>query len=106
MKEKMKEKHKLAKAKENIVSTRGRTFQGLVIKKFPKRITIEFERIVKIPKYERFMKKKTKIHARLPDELTNEIHVGDLVQIQECRPLSKIIHFIVTKKIKLGKEEK
>ena len=86
------------------VSTRGRIFEGLVIRKFPKRITIEFERTIKIPKYERFLKKKTKIHARLPDSLAHDIHIGDLIRLQECRPLSKIIHFIVIKKIKSSNE--
>ncbi|MFH1290135.1 MAG: 30S ribosomal protein S17 [Nanoarchaeota archaeon] len=87
------------------ISTRGRIFRGIVIRKFPKRVTIEFERTVKIPKYERFMKKKTKIHARLPYEMHDEIHIGDLIRVQECRPLSKITHFIVIEKIKSKGEE-
>ena len=36
------------------VGTRGRTFKGTVIKKFPKRVVIEFERMVYIRKYERY----------------------------------------------------
>ena len=35
----------LARAK-NQISTRGRTFKGTVIRKFPGRVTIEFERTV------------------------------------------------------------
>ena len=81
------------------ISTRGRTFEGLVVKKFPKRVVIEFERTVYVYKYERFFKKKTRLHARLPDSLANEINVGDYIQIKECRPLSKIIHFMVIGKI-------
>lgn len=84
---------------------RGRVFEGIVTRKFPKRITIELERMVRVRKYERYTKSKTKIHARLPDCLENEINVGDLIRVQECRPLSKIIHFVVIKKIK-GAEEK
>lgn len=83
-------------------STRGRLFQGKVIRKFPKRVTIEFERTIKIPKFERFMKKKTRIHARLPDEFAGKVHVGDLIKVHECRPLSKIIHFVVVEKIRSG----
>ena len=45
--------------KINIVGTRGRIFQGKVIRKFPTRVTIEFERTVYIQKYERYMVKKT-----------------------------------------------
>ena len=79
---------------------RGRTFEGVVTKKFHKRLTIQFERMIYIRKYERYAKSQTKIHARLPVCMEKEISVGDLIQIKECRPLSKIIHFVVVKKIK------
>jgi len=84
---------------------RGRSFEGKVIKKFPKRITIEFERMIYIRKYERYAKSKTKIHARLPVCIEDRINIGDIVLVRECRPLSKIIHFVVIKKIKGSKEE-
>ena len=80
-------------------STRGRSFKGTVIRKFPKRVTIEFERTLYIKKYERYAKKKTKLHARLPECMFDNIDLGDYVEIRECRPISKIIHFIVVKKI-------
>ena len=82
------------------ISARGRVFQGNVIRKFHKRITIEFERTVKLQKFERFMKKRTRIHARLPDEFADQINMGDLIRVQECRPLSKLIHFIVVEKVR------
>ena len=82
------------------LKVRGRIFEGRVTKKFPTRITIEFERMIYIKKYERYSKFKTKIHARLPKCIENEINIGDLIRIQECRPLSKIIHFVVIKKLK------
>jgi len=83
------------------ISVRGRTFEGFVTKKFPKRVVVEFERTVFVKKYERFYKKKTRLHARLPDSIANDINVGDYIRLRETRPLSKIIHFIV-----LGKVEK
>ena len=86
------------------LKARGRFFEGVAIRKFHKRIAIEFERMIYVRKYERYAKSKTKIHARLPTCLEKEINVGDIVSIQECRPLSKIIHFVVIKKIK-SKEE-
>ena len=99
-----KEKKKKEKRKtKNLVPTRGRTFEGVVTRKFPKRITIEFERTIYLPKYERYMKKKTRIHARLPESVIAEI--GDLVKVQECRPLSKIIHFMVVKIVKREEEK-
>ena len=85
------------------IGTRGRIFKGTVIKKFPKRVVIEFERTIYIKKYERYSKRKTKLHARLPDEMIKEINIGDYIEIRECRPLSKIIHFIVVGKV--SKEE-
>jgi small subunit ribosomal protein S17 len=86
------------------LKTRGRVFEGEVTKKFPKRVVIEFERMIYVRKYERYKKSKTKIHARLPNCMINEINIGDSIKIQECRPLSKIIHFAVIEKI--NKEEK
>ena len=81
---------------------RGRVFQGTVIKKLHGRVTIQFERILKVRKYERYEKRRTKLHARLPDCLAGDINVGDLIEIAECRPLSKMIHFVVVKKIVRG----
>jgi small subunit ribosomal protein S17 len=85
---------------------RGRTFEGRIIKKFNKRITIQFERMIYIRKYERYARSKTKIHARLPICMEKEVKVGDLIKIQECRPLSKIIHFVVKEKIKNAEDIK
>ncbi len=86
--------------KHGNLKARGRVFEGKVIKKFHKRVVIEFERMIYVRKYERYAKSRTKIHARLPVCIENEINVGDLIQVQECRPLSKIIHFVVVEKIK------
>jgi len=52
------------------------------------------------------MKGKTKIHARLPKCIEDKINIGDIVRIQECRPLSKIIHFVFIKKIKQESSKK
>lgn len=79
-------------------AARGRIFEGYVTKKFPTRVVVEFERTVYVSKYQRFYKKKTRLHARLPHHLN--VEVGDYVRVRECRPLSKIIHFIVIEKVK------
>jgi small subunit ribosomal protein S17 len=89
---------------EKRIGTRGKVFQGNVIKKFPKRVVIEFERMIYIKKYERYTKTKTKIHARLPEAMEKDIKLGDLIKVQECRPLSKIIHFVVIEKVKDAEE--
>ena len=90
--------------KNKKINLRGRSFKGTVIKKFPKRVVIEFPRTLYIKKYERYLKRKTKLHAWLPQDLSEKINLGDYIEIKECRPLSKIIHFVVIKKI--NKKEK
>lgn len=86
--------------KLNESNTRGRYFKGTVKKIIKNRAVIEFNRLIFIKKYERFAKAKTKLHAYLPKHLMNEIRIGNVVKIRECRPKSKIIHFIIVRKIK------
>jgi len=88
------------------LKTRGRIFEGRVIRKSQKRITIEFERMIYIKKYERYTKTRTKIHARIPDCLSEKVKIGDLIRIQECRPLSKIIHFTFIEKLNESSNKK
>ena len=98
-------KHQKAEnAKPFIVGTRGRTFEGSVVKKFPRRAVLEYERTVFVKKYERFFKNESRIHARIPDNL--DVKVGDYILVQECRPLSKIIHHVVIKKIRSAEDKK
>jgi small subunit ribosomal protein S17 len=89
---------RIGKIRVGTVGTRGRVFTGTVTKIFGMRGVIEFERIVRIQKYERFAKKKTRLHARIPEGIN--VKVGDSVNVRECRPLSKLIHFIVTEIVK------
>ena len=51
-----------------------------------KTITVLVERRVKHPLYGKFIRRSTKIHAH--DE-SNECNRGDLVTVEQCRPLSK-----------------
>ncbi|MDJ0740739.1 MAG: 30S ribosomal protein S17 [Gammaproteobacteria bacterium] len=65
----------------------NRTLQGRVVSdKMDKSITVSIERRVKHPIYGKFVRKSTKIHAH--DE-KNECQIGDLVVVEQCRPLSK-----------------
>jgi len=64
-----------------------RIVTGLVVSdKMNKGITVMVERRVKHPLYGKFVRKSTKLHAH--DE-NNECKAGDVVSIQECRPVSK-----------------
>lgn len=84
--------------KENI-TTRGRTLTGTVVKfKAAKTVTVEWERVVENKKYQRYFKKKSKVHAHVPENMT--VSEGNEVEIQECRPISKSKKFIITRLIK------
>jgi small subunit ribosomal protein S17 len=48
---------------------------------------VEIPRLVKHPKYGKYIKRRTICHVH--DE-ANESHVGDTVEIMETRPLSKL----------------
>jgi len=73
---------------------RGRLFSGTVVSaKMHKTVVVEWFRTIKLPKYERYEKKRTKIKAHNPPCLNAK--EGDIVQISECRPLSKTKNFVV-----------
>ena len=88
------------------VSVRGRRFEGEIAKIVGQRAVIEWERIIYYPKFERYARMKSKLHAHVPKCLIKQIGLGDYVEIGECRPLSKIIHFVLTKKIRSKGENK
>ena len=79
--------------------TRGRSFQGEVIRKFNDKVTISFERMIYISKYEGYERRTTKIHSRLPPCMADSIEIGDRIQVAETRPISKMIHTVVVKVI-------
>lgn len=80
------------------VSTRGKTLQGTVVSdRMRKTIIIEFPRVIKSRKYNRFYRRTSRIKARVPEGLT--IKTGDRVEIAETRKLAKTVNFIVTKKL-------
>jgi small subunit ribosomal protein S17 len=65
----------------------ARSISGRVTSnKMDKSITVAIERKVPHPLYGKFIGRRTKLHAH--DE-NNECEIGDLVTIEECRPMSK-----------------
>jgi small subunit ribosomal protein S17 len=65
----------------------NRTLQGRVVSdKMDKTVTVLVERRVKHPLYGKFVRRSTKVHAH--DE-NNECQIGDVVVVEQCRPLSK-----------------
>ena len=72
-----------------------RTLSGRVVSdKMTKTVTVLVERRVQHPLYGKFVTRTAKYHAH--DE-NGEYHEGDLVEIEECRPLSKTKAWRVTK---------
>ena len=65
-----------------------RILQGVVVSnKGDKSIVVKVERRVKHPLLDKIIRRSKKYHAH--DE-SNQHQVGDVVRIQECRPISKL----------------
>ena len=68
-------------------SKRQRVERGVVVSKSgDKSIVVQIDYRVKHPKYGKYLKRRTKLGVH--DE-KNAAGVGDIVQICECRPISK-----------------
>ena len=74
---------------------RRRTLIGRVVSdKMDKTVTVLVERRVKHPIYDKILVRSKKYHAQNDD---NQAKAGDLVEIQEGRPLSKTKSWSVVK---------
>jgi len=68
-------------------SSNKRTLTGRVVSdKMDKTVTVLVERRMKHPLYGKVMIKSKKYHADVENGVAGE---GDLVEIEECRPISK-----------------
>src|SRR5438094_5126045 len=75
-----------------------RTLIGIVTRdKTLKTRRVEIQRLVKHPRYGKYIKRRTVCYAH--DE-NNESHKGDTVEIMESRPLSKTKHWRLIRVIK------
>jgi small subunit ribosomal protein S17 len=70
--------------------------------KMDKTRRIVVERLVPHEKYGKLMKRRTVCHTH--DE-TNESHIGDLVEIMETRPLSKLKRWRLVRIIRKGAQQ-
>lgn len=76
------------------LSVRGQTMDGEVASTdMDKTVVVEREYDVKVPKYDRYMKRRSRVSAHYPDCL--DLSVGDTVRIAETRPLSKTKSHVV-----------
>src|SRR5438874_7021006 len=82
---------------------RRKTEIGVVTSdKMNKTRRVEIQRLVPHPKYGKFLRKRTICHAH--DE-TNQSHLGDLVEIMETRPLSKLKRWRIVRIVRQGAQQ-
>ncbi len=80
----------------------GNVLVGVVASdKSPKSRRVEIDRIVRHPKYGKFVRGRTVCHVH--DE-NNESAVGDTVEIVECRPLSRTKRWKLLRVVEKNKE--
>lgn len=85
---------------ETSARRRRKTEIGVVTSdKMTKTRRVQIERLVPHPKYGKYLKRRTICHAH--DE-ANQSHVGDMVEIMETRPLSKLKRWRIVRIVRLG----
>ncbi|MCX8194623.1 MAG: 30S ribosomal protein S17 [Candidatus Micrarchaeota archaeon] len=78
---------------------RGRVLRGIVVSdRSKKTVIVQREVLERFPKYRRFARAHSRIPAHNPEEIGAK--TGDLVEISECRKISKTKAWMVTKIIK------
>src|SRR5215470_17691747 len=78
-----------------------RVLTGTVVSdKGEKTIVVRVERRVKHPLYGKIIKLSKKYHAH---DAANEFHVGEIVRIEECAPISKLKTWKVVDRIGAAK---
>lgn len=64
-----------------------RSLVGTVVSNLmDKSIVVNVERRIQHPLYKKYIRRSKKFHAH---DAENICHIGDIVKIEECRPLSK-----------------
>ena len=78
-----------------------RVLTGTVVSdKADKTVVVRVERRVKHPLYGKIIKLSKKYHAH---DAANEFHVGEIVRIEECAPMSKLKTWAVLDRIGVAK---
>jgi small subunit ribosomal protein S17 len=81
-----------------------RVLTGTVVSdKGEKTVVVRVERRVKHPLYGKIIKLSKKYHAH---DAANEFHVGEVVRIEECAPISKLKTWKVVDRIGVAKAQK
>jgi small subunit ribosomal protein S17 len=81
-----------------------RVLTGTVVSdKGDKTVVVRVERRVKHPLYGKIIKLSKKYHAH---DAANEFHVGEIVRIEECAPISKLKTWTVVDRLGTAKAQK
>ena len=84
------------------LSVRGFITTGVVVSDRAKRtVIVQRDMVTYISKYKRYARKISKIAAHNPDEIN--ARTGDVVQIAECRRMSKTKAWVVIKVLTKGR---
>ncbi len=77
----------MERTKESI-PTRGMIFTGKVVSTRAKNTAVvEIDYLRKVSKYERYEKRRSKIHVHIPTGI--KVSDGDVIRFAECRKISK-----------------
>ena len=81
-----------------------RVLTGTIVSdKGDKTVVVRVERRVKHPLYGKIIKLSKKYHAH---DAANEFHVGEIVRIEECAPISKLKTWTVVDRLGTAKAQK
>ena len=85
------------------LSVRGGTVDGMVASTdMDRTVVVEREYDVNVPKYDRKMKRRSRMSAHAPDCL--DLEVGEAVRLAETRPLSKTKSHVVVGTIETDRD--
>ncbi|MFM2383786.1 MAG: hypothetical protein RIQ72_358 [Candidatus Parcubacteria bacterium] len=85
--------NKTSEAPKMVHTTKKRVLKGRVVSdKMQDTIVVLVERFVKLPKYQKYVVRTKRYKAH---DAGNTKKIGDIVNIEECRPMSKDKRFIV-----------
>ncbi|HDR53511.1 MAG TPA: 30S ribosomal protein S17 [archaeon] len=83
------------------LKTRAKTLKATVVKALAERTAVvEWPRLRKAPKYDRFYRTSSKVSVHVPACM--KVKAGDKVLIAETRKLSKTKAFVITEVLKDG----
>jgi small subunit ribosomal protein S17 len=88
-----------ASNRKGTFSTRGHTKVGTVVSdRGKKTVVVETDALEYFPKYRRYARSRSRLHAHNPESAGARL--GDIVEIAECRKISKTKAWMVTKIVK------